>query len=172
MKKERLHFSSIDAELFARATSLTVSLGLPVHGKYLMTKPMGFVDQCKPSSARPASEARATWRLLLPLLFCKGSGGWIQESEFTYQFIFVQMERTSPRVAVAILSRGWKDGGLYRVRERSRFDSFWYFGPLGFHSILLPFRQKYPRSPNLIIGDITPYDFEKLLTRINGKTWR
>lgn len=78
LKKKRLkNFSSLDAELFVRrkAMSLTVSLGLPVHSKYLMTKPMGFADQCKPSSARPASEARATWHLLLPLLFCRGSGG-------------------------------------------------------------------------------------------------
>lgn len=79
-----------------KATSLTISLGLPVHGKYLMAKSIGFADQCKLSSARPASEARATWQLLLSLLFREGSGEQLQETEFTYKFIFVQMERTSP----------------------------------------------------------------------------
>lgn len=140
-------------EVRCKATSLTVSLGFPVHGKYLMAKPMGFADQCKPSSARPVSEARATWQLLLSLLFCGGSGEQLQESEFTYKFIFVQMERTSP-------SRCFFQVGNERRRfihfERSRYHLgfFWYFGPLGFHSNLLSFRRKYPRCySNSIIGN-------------------
>jgi len=95
-----------------KATNLLVSLGLPVHSKYLMGKPMGFADQCKLSSARPASEARTTWHLLLLLLFRGGSGGRVQESKFTYQFIFVQMERTSPRVADDFSRLKTRDEGL------------------------------------------------------------
>lgn len=42
-----------------KARDLTVSSGLAVRDKYLMAKPMGFADQCKPSFARPAPEERA-----------------------------------------------------------------------------------------------------------------
>lgn len=37
-----------------KASGLAVSSRLPVRGKYLMAKPMGFADQCKLSFARPA----------------------------------------------------------------------------------------------------------------------
>lgn len=75
--RNQLRFLSTITESFAawcKAMSITVSPGLPVQGKYLMAKPMGFADQCKPSFARPASEAKTTWYLLL-LLLLRGGGG-------------------------------------------------------------------------------------------------
>lgn len=112
-----------DAELFAarrKATSLTVSLGLPVHGKYLMAKPMGFTDQCKPSSVRPVSEARATWYLLLSLLFCGGSGKRVQESEVHLPIYFrsngKNLAKGRPRDAFSRLKT--RDGGLYSSRKQ------------------------------------------------------
>jgi len=83
----------------SKPLGLAVLPGLPVRGKYLMTKSMGFADECKPSFARSvSSKAGATEHTRFFGYPAKliANEAEVQESKLIHQFIFGQTERTPP----------------------------------------------------------------------------